>query len=108
MWTSWSAGSIDSDACWIQSQAITNCSDVRGCFVREALNGSAVERRGVAPSLRRRQGETAQRLWDQAALLPSTHNNWKMLVLRNCQIDSDETRSHGDLKMSNAGVHQRP
>jgi hypothetical protein len=97
VWTSRSAGCVDSDARWIESQTIANCRDVCCCFASETLNGSSVKRRGVAPSPRWRQVETAERLRDQVVPFPCTHNDWKVFVLRDCQIDSDETRSHGVL-----------
>lgn len=84
VWTSRSARCIDSDTHWIESQTIANCRDVCCCFASEALNGSPVKRRGIAPPPRWRQVETAERLWDQVVLFPCTHNDRKVLVLRDC------------------------
>jgi hypothetical protein len=94
LWTSGSAGCIDSDPHWIESQTIANCRDVCRCFASETLNGSPVQRCGIASPPRWRQVETAERLWDEVILFPCTHNDRKVLFLRDCQIDSDETTSH--------------
>lgn len=68
--------------------------DVCRCFSSELPNRCAVERGRIAPSLRRCEAEASERLWDQATLFPRAHRNRKILVLRDCQIDSDVTSSH--------------
>lgn len=106
---------VGSVPCRIQFEPLAESRNVCRCLASESSNGCVVESSRITPSTRRREAEASKRLWDQVALFPSAHHDRKKLVLRDCQIDSDVTRSHVAMRCLTAaftsgrtGARRRP